>query len=190
MGITADSRYLGCESKDNGLVGSCGTRGSGILVLLNSRDLWVDGSLVTADTDNTNTGSVTLKSLVRESVDHSTDVLCSFGVGEGLVSDGLVKTVGVGGGSQCVARDDGSVSEKTKDRVTELGGVAESQIYTDTVEESVVRVFLGNLTAAEAISWDELVPSLWDRNSLSQAQNRDKNGCCFVFHDGGREKND
>ncbi len=78
------------------------------------------------------------------------------------------------------------VPEKAKDRIFNLGGIVEVQIHSDAVEESVVGVLLGNLTASESVFGnDEDILWLRSRSSKSEAEEGNEHSDGFVLHDVG-----
>lgn len=120
-------------------------------MLLDSLNLGVDSSLVAANTGQANSPSVSLQCRIQQSIRLTGNIPSCLCVGESLISSSLMQTVQVGDLSSTTSR--GCVTEKTEDGVLDLVGVVEVQVDSDTVEESVVRVFLGDFTTHHG-AWD------------------------------------
>jgi len=150
-------------------------------MLLNCLDFWIHGGLIAANTCKTNLPSVSLESGIHQSISLTSDISGGLCVGEGLVSSSLVETCQIsncsGTSSSCC------VSEKTEDRICDTGRVIEGQVGADTVEESVVGMFLWNFTAVKHGYWDgENVFGLWHRSCGGQAKQGNEERCSFVLH--------
>jgi len=78
------------------------------------------------------------------------------------------------------------VPEEAENRIFDLGGIVEVQIHSNTVEESVVGVLLGNFTASEPVFGDgEDILWFWGRSGKSEAEESNEGGYGFVLHDVG-----
>ena len=126
-----------------------GLRGGGILMLLNSSDLRVDGSLVAQGAGQADLERVLLESTEQDGVRHGIQITSGLGVGEGLIGDDLLQAVQVldvgGTGSG------GGVTQESEDSVLDLEGVVQLEGGIGGTEDGLVRVLLGHLTPSQLV---------------------------------------
>ena len=160
-------------------------------MLLNSLNLGVHSSLVANDRSETNCASISLKRSIHQRIRLTGNISSRLRVGESLIRSSLMKAVEVrdrpgSSGSRCV-------SEQTEDRILNVVGVIEGQVDTNTVEESIMGVFLGDFAASKHSPWngeDILGSGNWHRSSRGHAKEGDEESCGFVLHDVGQIVND
>lgn len=138
-------------------------------MLLNSFDFGVHSFVGAANTCKTDLACVSLEGSIHQCISLTSDIPGGFRVGEGLISSGLVQAFQICDGSS--AGGSSSISEKTEDRIYDAGWVVEGKAYADTIEESVVGVFLRDFAVVKHGVWDgEYVLGLWHRSCRGQAK--------------------
>ena len=147
VGISTDRSELHGHCESDVLVAR-GGGGGRVLVLGNSSNLGVDGSLVAENGLQTDLASVSLKSTEEDGVGLSSDITSSLGIGESLVSNDLLEAIEVvnirGTGSS------GSIAEQCKDGVLDLKRIVQLKSSVDGAEDSLMGVLLRNLTLGES----------------------------------------
>jgi hypothetical protein len=112
------------------------------LVLSQSRNFCIHGSLVAENTGDTYAASVSLNSLEKQRARHSAQILGRLCIGECLVCSFLLQAVEVrhvsctGGGC--------SVAQEAEDDILDALGVVKVEELAGDCQHKVVRVFLGN----------------------------------------------
>ena len=193
LGISTNRSKLLGKCENNSLVTSCCSCGGGILMLLNSLNLGVHSSLVANDRSETNCASISLKRSIHQRIRLTGNISSRLRVGESLIRSSLMKAVEVrdrpgSSGSRCV-------SEQTEDRILNVVRVVESQVHANTIEESIVGVFLGDFTASKHGFRDREAEGIlgfgdWHRSSRSNAKEGEEVSCGLVLHDVGQIVND
>lgn len=137
-------------------------------MLLNSCDFGVHSFVCAGSACKTNLASVSLEGSIHQCISLTSDIPGGFRVGESLIGSGLVKACQICDGSS--AGSSGRISEQTEDRIYNACWVVEIEAHADTVEESVMRVFLRDFAVVKHDVWDrEYILGLWRRGCRGQA---------------------
>ena len=145
--ISSDTCELFGERENDGLVRGSGSRRCRILMLGNSCNFWIGCGLITNNTGQSNFPSVSLEGSVAQRISHTSYICNGFGIGESLISGSLVKTIKVGERSSSTGCS--GVAKETEDWVTKILGVADGETDSNSVQKSIVRMLLGDLSLME-----------------------------------------